>query len=306
MCGIAGIFAYRESAPPVDEQELLRIREHMIKRGPDGAGLWVSSDRRVGLAHRRLAIIDLSETGAQPMATADANFRITFNGEIYNYRELRRELESKGYAFRSTSDTEVLLHLYANRGVDMVHALRGMYAFAIWDQRRKGVFVARDPFGIKPLYYADDGSTIRVASQVKALLKGGAIDTAPEPAGHVGFFLWGHVPEPYTLYRGIRSLEAGTSLWIGTGGEKEKRRFFSVSEEIATASATRLSVTREEMHERLRAALRDSVHHHMIADVPVGLFLSAGLDSSTLTALATETENTDLRTITLGFREFRG
>ncbi len=306
MCGIAGIFAYRESAPPVDEQELLRIREHMIKRGPDGAGLWVSSDRRVGLAHRRLSIIDLSETGAQPMATADANFRITFNGEIYNYRELRRELESKGYAFRSTSDTEVLLHLYANRGVDMVHALRGMYAFAIWDQRRKGVFVARDPFGIKPLYYADDGSTIRVASQVKALLKGGAIDTAPEPAGHVGFFLWGHVPEPYTLYRGIRSLEAGTSLWIGTGGEKEKRRFFSVSEEIATASATRLSVTREEMHERLRAALRDSVHHHMIADVPVGLFLSAGLDSSTLTALATETENTDLRTITLGFREFRG
>ncbi len=306
MCGIAAIFAYNYSAPPVNRDELLRIREHMITRGPDGAGMWISPDNRLGLAHRRLAIIDLSITGAQPMATIDGQYCITFNGEIYNYRELRRELESKGYAFHSTSDTEVLLHLYADRGVDMVHALRGMYAFAIWDQRRQGVFVARDPFGIKPLYYADDGSTVRVASQVKALLKGGAIDTTPAPAGHVGFFLWGHVPEPYTLYRDIRALEAGTSLWIDAGGRKEKKQFFNVTEEIATASTTRLSLTREEMHERLRAALCDSVRHHMIADVPVGIFLSAGLDSSTLIALATETENADLRTITLGFKEFQG
>src|SRR4051794_23532910 len=127
MCGIAGIFAYGQSAPPVDEQELLRIREAMIKRGPDGAGLWISPDKRVGLAHRRLAIIDLSESGAQPMATADGRFRITFNGEIYNYRELRSELQAKGCVFRSNSDTEVLLHLYAERGQDMVRALRGMY-----------------------------------------------------------------------------------------------------------------------------------------------------------------------------------
>src|SRR5512140_711635 len=144
MCGIAGIFAYCESAQPVDEQELLRIRDAMIHRGPDGAGLWVSPERRVGLAHRRLSIIDLSETGAQPMVTADGNFRVTFNGEIYNYRELRKELEAKGYRFRSNSDTEVLLHLYAEHGTDMMHGLRGMYAFGIWDETRRELFLARD------------------------------------------------------------------------------------------------------------------------------------------------------------------
>src|SRR5262249_43492073 len=193
MCGIAGIFAYHNAAPPVDGAELLRIGEAMVARGPDGAGLWISANKRVGLAHRRLAIIDLSETGAQPMATPDGRLQVVFNGEIYNYRELREELEAKGYRFRSTSDTEVLLHLYAEYGPGMVQCLRGMYAFAIWDEKNLGLFLARDPFGIKPLYYSDDGTTIRVASQVKALLKGGGIDTTPEPAGHVGFFLCGHV-----------------------------------------------------------------------------------------------------------------
>src|SRR5215475_8964949 len=153
MCGIAGIFAYGRQTPPVDREELLRIREAMIKRGPDGAGAWLAPDGRVGLAHRRLAIIDLADTGAQPMTTADGRLTITFNGEIYNYRALRRELESKGYRFRSQSDTEVLLHLYADRGVNMVHALRGMFAFGIWDARERTLFLARDPFGIKPLYY---------------------------------------------------------------------------------------------------------------------------------------------------------
>src|SRR6266516_824909 len=155
MCGIAGIFAYHDTAPPADADELLRIRESMRSRGPDGAGLWVSSDRRAALAHRRLAIIDLSEAGAQPMATADGRLHITFNGEIYNYRELKKELEAKGYRFQSSCDTEVLLHLYADRGAGMVHALRGMYAFGIWDALKRELFLARDPFGIKPLYYAD-------------------------------------------------------------------------------------------------------------------------------------------------------
>jgi asparagine synthase (glutamine-hydrolysing) len=205
MCGIAGIFTYRESGPPVDQEELLRIREAMIHRGPDGAGLWISADRRVGLAHRRLAIIDLGDTGAQPMATNDGQLRITFNGEIYNYRALRRELEGKGVRFRSESDTEVLLHLYADRGMDMVHALRGMYAFGIWDERREGIFLARDPFGIKPLYYTNDGTTLRFASQVKALAAGGGVNLTSDPAGHAGFYLWGHVPEPFTMYREVQA-----------------------------------------------------------------------------------------------------
>ena len=160
----------------------------MSARGPNGAGLWIADDAHVGLAHRRLSIIDLSDAGAQPMANGDGRLRVVFNGEIYNYKQLRAELEKKGYRFRSQSDTEVLLHLYAERGADMVHALRGMYAFAVWDANKKGLLLARDPFGIKPLYYADDGNSLRFASQVKALLRSSGMDTAPEPAGHVGFF----------------------------------------------------------------------------------------------------------------------
>src|SRR5487761_1968659 len=223
MCGIAAIFAYDPSAPGVNEGELVSIRDHMAKRGPDGAGLWFDPARRVGLGHRRLAIIDVASGGAQPMLLPEKNLAITFNGEIYNYRELRAGLERKGRQFHSASDTEVLLHLYAEYGEAMLEKLRGMFAFAIWDGRKQSLFLARDPFGIKPLYWADDGKTIRVASQVKAWLAGGKVDTAPEPAGHVGFFLGGHVPAPYTLYRGIRNLTAGHCLTIEARGQKKLR-----------------------------------------------------------------------------------
>jgi hypothetical protein len=146
------------------------MNDRMAARGPDGSGLWVAVDGRIGFAHRRLAIIDLSERGAQPMASADRSLTITFNGEIYNYRALRAELESRGYAFRTESDTEVLLQLYADCGPAMVGRLRGMFAFALWDAPRRRLLLARDPLGIKPLYYADDGWTLRFASQAKALL----------------------------------------------------------------------------------------------------------------------------------------
>jgi asparagine synthase (glutamine-hydrolysing) len=304
MCGINGIFAYGDAAPPVDEAELLRTREHMIKRGPDGAGLWISPDRKVGLAHRRLAIIDLSETGAQPMVTADGRLTITFNGEIYNYRALRRELEAKGYVFRSQSDTEVLLHLYADRGAEMVHALRGMFAFAIWDARERTLFLARDPFGIKPLYYADTDGTLRFASQVKALLAGGAIDTAPEPAGAAGFLLWGCVPEPFTLYRNIKALPAGATLTAERGTICEPDVYFSVREELVRAQEEAKPFQLQD-RAALGEALLDSVRHHMVADVPVGVFLSSGIDSTLITTLAAKHERATLRTLTLGFREYR-
>jgi len=310
MCGIATIFAYNSDAPPVDREELLRIRDRMTARGPDGCGAWYSADGRVGLGHRRLAVIDLSETGAQPMANADGSLSITFNGEIYNYRELRDDLEKKGYRFRSSSDTEVLLHLYADKGREMVHDLQGMYAFTIWDERNKGLFLARDPFGIKPLYYSDDGRTFRAASQVKAILAGGRVDTTPEPAGHVGFFLWGYVPEPYTLYKGIRSLPAGSSLWVSQNFLHHSsftiHEFCSISDELRTVGQNPCSLQGGERRERLREALLDSVCHHLIADVPVGVFLSSGLDSTTLAALTVESGVNELNTVTLGFREFQG
>ncbi len=269
--------------------------------------MWVSSDQRVSLAHRRLAIIDLSESGSQPMATDDGGLVVTFNGEIYNYLELRSDLEKRGYRFRSSSDTEVLLHLYAERGTDMVRHLRGMYAFAIWDGRKQGMFLARDPFGIKPLYFADDGKSLRAASQVKALLAGGKIDTSAEPAGHVGFFMWGHVPEPYTLYRGIRSLPAGTSLWLETGGRRTEQAFCSISSELAQASHLAVEpLDPRATALKVRDALLESVRKHLQSDVPVGVFLSAGLDSTALASLIARLAPRDLHTVTLGFEEYRG
>ena len=187
MCGVAGIHAYHYAANPVDAGELCRIRDRMAPRGPDGAGAWYSDDSRVGLANRRLAIIDLSDRGTQPMLSADGTLAVTYNGEIYNYRDLRRRLEARGCVFRSDTDTEVLLHLYAWKGEAMLGELRGMFALALWDGEQRRLLLARDPYGIKPLYYADDGWTFRFASQVKALVAGGR-SFARSGAGRVGRF----------------------------------------------------------------------------------------------------------------------
>jgi asparagine synthase (glutamine-hydrolysing) len=278
----------------------------MATRGPDGAGEWISADGCVGLVHRRLAILDLSESGAQPMMAPDVSTRIVFNGEIYNFRELRARLEQKGYRFRSNSDTEVLLQLYQEYGQGMVRHLRGMFAFVLWDPRTRGVFLARDPFGIKPLYYSDDGACLRAASQVKALLAAGDIDTSPNAAGHVGFFIWGHVPEPWTLYKGIRALPAGTTLWIEQHGRMGRpETYFDLATELHNIEEHAETLRSSEVHERLRVAIADSVAHHMISDVPVGVFLSSGLDSTSIAALAAEHSHEALRTVTLGFAEYR-
>src|SRR5574337_1533763 len=218
VCGITGILAYGAHAPAVDYGELMRTRDAMSSRGPDGAGAWLTGDRRLGLAHRRLAIIDLTEAGAQPMHSADGRFIVTFNGEIYNYPQLRTQFEREGAVLRAQSDTEILLHLYRKHGSAMVDELRGMYAFAIWDAQAQRLFLARDPHGIKPLYYADDGGTFRFASQVSALRAGGGIDSRPDPAGTVGFLLWGSVPEPFTLYRSVRLLPAGSTMEVSWRG----------------------------------------------------------------------------------------
>ncbi len=301
MCGIAAIFSYRDGRP-VSESELLAIRDRMTSRGPDGAGIWISPDRSAGLAHRRLSILDLSPSGAQPMFDETGAFWISFNGEIYNYRELRAELEKKGFHFRSTTDTEVLLHLYADRGVNMLDCLRGMYAFALWDERKKALLLARDPYGIKPLYYSDNGTVFRAASQVKALLAGGNVDTTANPAGHVGFFLWGHVPDPHTLYRGIRALPAGSFVWVQHGKSPAESVFCSIPKIFAGNGDNN---GRGSVKEIVREALHDSVRRHLIADVPVGVFLSSGVDSTIIAALAAE-EGGSLQTVTLGFDEYKG
>ena len=283
------------------------MRDHMAARGPDGAGEWYSADQRVGLLHRRLAIIDLSERGAQPMASADGQLVIVFNGEIYNYRELRRELEAEGCVFRSDSDTEVLLQLYARDNEQMLAKLRGMFAFALWDARLKKLFLARDTFGIKPLYYAEQRGTIYFASQVRALLVAD-VDQRPDPAGKAGFLLWGSVPEPWTLFKGIKALPAGHFITIEPGRANAPQPFKTVSGILRDACAKPVTFDRASALHEIADAVRDSVRAHHIADVPVGVFLSAGLDSSmiALTTAQQSDQRHRLRTLTLGFREYAG
>jgi len=292
MCGINAIYAYRESAPPVDSDELVATRECMRSRGPDAASQWISPDGRVGLGHRRLAIIDLSPGGAQPMCRAEN--AIVFNGEIYNFRELRAGLKVQ---FTSQSDTEVLLQLYAARGAEMLNDLRGMFAIALWDAAKKRMLLARDPYGIKPLYYADDGGTIRVASQVRALIASGRVDSQFDPAGAASFFLRGTVMEPFTMYRAIKALPAGSYCYVDENGVSEPVRYFSIAKTLRDAKPGDVDV-----HD----ALLESVKYHMVSDVPVGAFLSAGIDSTAIVALARESGATDLQTMTLRFSEYRG
>jgi asparagine synthase (glutamine-hydrolysing) len=290
MCGINGIVRLEFGASLPDFEELRRARDSMASRGPDGSGQWRSEDGEVALGHRRLAIIDLSPTGAQPMAFADGRYRIVLNGEIYNYRELRDELVGAGVALQTQSDTEVVLALFAREGVAMLARLRGMYAFAIWDEAQRKLTLARDPYGIKPLYYAAAGGAFRFASQVKALEASGAVSLDLDPAGLVGFLLWGSVPEPFTIRRGIRALPAGHVLEVEAGRVSEPRPA-SVPEPHSVD---------------VGAAIAASIEAHLVADVPVGLFLSAGLDSTLVAALARRAPGEPLVAITATFEAFEG
>jgi len=303
MCGINGIFAYHSAVALPSELELLKTRDRMRARGPDGLGAWWNANRRCGLGHRRLSIIDLSERAAQPMVGDGGNLVVTFNGEIYNFPALRTKLEADGVRFVTTSDTEALLHLYARHGAEMVHQLRGMFAFAIWDERKRGLFLARDTYGIKPLYTADDGKTFRFASQVKALLEGGQVSRDLEPAGVVGFYLFGSVPEPFTLYREISALPAGHTQWIDEKGAHTPTPYTSIAEILSDGAHHPIRKT--ELPQRLHACALDSVRAHLLADVEVGIFLSAGVDSGALLGLMRDAGQRDIRAITLAFDEFR-
>jgi asparagine synthase (glutamine-hydrolysing) len=304
MCGVAGIFGYHAGASNVDRAELVAMGDYMRRRGPDGNGIWIGDDDRIGLAHRRLAIIDLSDNGRQPMQTADGRFVISFNGEIYNYKELRTTLQGAGHRFRTESDTEVLLQLYAHRGIDMVRELRGMFAFALWDARERVLVLARDAYGIKPLYYSDDGRTCRFASQVKALLATGAIARDLDPAGQVGFYLFGSVPEPFTTWRAIRSVPSGATVVIDSNGTGAPQIYHSMAQTYCAAE--REDRPPVDLKVAVRDALLDSVRSHLVADVPVGAFLSSGVDSGALVGLMRDAGAQSITTVTIGFDEFHG
>jgi asparagine synthase (glutamine-hydrolysing) len=295
VCGIAGIVVYGD-APSVEEAELLRLRDAQRHRGPDGEGIWIAPDGRTGFGHRRLAIVDLSPLGSQPMASADGRLQVVFNGEIYNFRALRAELEARGCRFSSQSDTEVLLHGWREWGRGLLDRLRGMFAFALHDAERRETLIARDPLGIKPCYLLDDGRRLLFASEAQALravADGGGID----PDGLAGYLLWGSIAPPRTLYRRIRALPAGSWMRVREGAVEAPVAYFQLEEEFARARP----MGPEEAAEALRSALLDSVRHHLVADVPVGAFLSGGVDSSALVGLMAELRAGPIRTVTLAF-----
>jgi asparagine synthase (glutamine-hydrolysing) len=301
MCGINGLFAYE--GPPVDLGELRRTRDAMTSRGPDGYGEWADEDGGIAFGHRRLAIVDLSEGGAQPMLSVDRKIVVTFNGEIYNFPQLRADLEALGCVFRSRSDTEVLIHLYRLHGDEMLPMLRGMFAFGLWDADKRRLLLARDPYGIKPLYYSDDGGCLRFASSVKALVGCGFVSRAPDPAGLSGLYLFGSVPEPWTCYKAIRSVPAGGWLSVDARGAKTLRRYFSLSRLYAEAES---QTPPSNVEASFRQGALDSVRSHLMADVPVGAFLSGGVDSGALLGLMRDAGQETVKSVTLAFEAFRG
>jgi asparagine synthase (glutamine-hydrolysing) len=298
MCGIAGLTSAADAIGASSVEAVRRMTDRMRLRGPDAEGLW--SGNGAVLGHRRLAILDLDARSNQPMVSADGNYTIVFNGEIYNFRELRAELEGEGAEFHTTSDTEVLLALFARQRERMLPRLRGMFVFAIWDARARELFLARDPYGIKPLYYSQTNGGLIFASQVKALQASGLISTTRETAGVAGFYLWGSVPEPWTLYRGVLALPAGCWLrW--RGGTAETPVCWSDIRDNWRQECQKVSG--RELQERVRLGVKDSVRAHLVSDVPVSVFLSGGIDSGTIAGLASEL-GAQVEGITIGFDEF--
>ncbi len=291
MCGIVGTV---DSGDPVSAEDFDRMLDALSRRGPDGRGVRSFEDGRVRLGHRRLAIIDLSAAAAQPISNADGSLWLTFNGEIYNYRELRRELESLGHVFRTQSDSEVIAQAYQQWGGRCVERLRGIFAFALWSRRERSLFLARDHFGVKPLYYARYNGRFCFASQPKAILADPAFRAEIDPQGLRDFFAHGFVPYDRCAFRGMRKLPAGHSATL-KDGSLELRRYWRLDYKPDIADPA-------EAAERLEAGLLDAVRSNLVADVPVGCFLSGGIDSSLLVGLARESLPA-LRTFTVGFKE---
>ena len=289
MCGICGI--YDRSGHPVDRGILDKMTAILRHRGPDGDGLFL--DGEVGLGHRRLSIIDV-DGGGQPLGNEDGTFQIVFNGEIYNFIELRKELEAAGHRFSTRSDTEVIIHAYEQWGKECVRHFNGMFAFALWDSVRRELFLARDHLGIKPLYYVEMGSRILFASEIKAFLQDPACPREVDLEALEQLFTFRYVPSPKTLFRGIRKLAQGHRMSLSSRGIEVERfwdwvpRFRRICDE-------------KELVEEYRALLEDAVRLQLRSDVPLGLFLSSGVDSGALLAIMSKYSGGPVRTFTIGF-----
>ena len=305
MCGIAGIIG--NHVPDADAR-LARMSNALRHRGPDDAGIhvWPATEHHVyaAFAHRRLSIIDLSAAGHQPMFTPDGRYSIIFNGEIYNYRTLRRELETEGVSFTSNSDTEVLLQLYALRGADCLRWLRGMFAFAVRNNQTGEVFIARDPLGIKPVYYHLSENQFAFASELRALLASGLLPRRLSPAGLVSFLKTGSVSGPGTIIRDVRLLPPGHFVRVNQNGYRslEVKESAYTGDWLANGKGL-AGLSRAAAVEALREGLKESVRIHLESDVPLGPFLSGGMDSSAIVALMSAVTKQKPRTFSVVFDE---
>lgn len=291
MCGICGVFDL--GGKPVDTELVHRMASAIRHRGPDGEGFFIAG--RIGLGHRRLSIIDLAG-GAQPISNEDDTIQIVFNGEIYNFIELRKDLEAAGHRFKTRSDTEVILHGYEEWGVDCVNRFNGMFAFAIWDQNQQRLFIARDHLGIKPLYYARVGDRLLFASEIKALLEDPQCPRAVNLNALSQLFTLRFVPSPNTLFEGIHKLPPGHWM-IGDASGIRVERYWRWKPSVFTTAPE------EELIERYQGLVEDAVRLQMRSDVPVGLFLSSGVDSAALLALMGKHAGAPVRTFTIGFED---
>ena len=291
MCGICGLLA--NGSMPIDTNEIIRMRDVMIHRGPDDAGIFIGEG--IGLGHRRLCIIDLDK-GQQPMFNEDRTITVVYNGEIYNYFELKKSLEKKGHIFSTNSDTEVILHLYEEAGVDLVTKLKGMFAFAIWDCKKRILLLARDKLGIKPLYFSRYRGKFIFASEIKAILESNSFEREINLEVLPDFLRYGYVFGEKTLFRNIFKLLPGHILIIKDGKINIKKYWdLSIPRDVEEQE--------EQHHRKLNFLLQKSVKMHLMSDVPLGVFLSGGIDSSAIVYYMSQLNQQKVNTFSVGFNQ---
>ncbi len=299
MCGFVGVLRLNADSP-VEEVDIIRMRETMYHRGPDDAGVYMSPDGRIGMGHRRLTIVDLSSAGRQPMSNEDGTVWLAFNGEIYNHLELRKGLEARGHRYRSNTDTETVIHLYEELGADCVNQLQGMFSFAVWDSRRGEMFLARDRMGIKPLCYAWHGGYFMFASEIKALLAFPGFPRELDEISLCHYLTFLSTPAPSTLFKGIRKLPAGHRLFQKMDGETNTEEYWDA---IVPSNSCPSYIKKEaDYAEQISVLLSDSIKSRMMSDVPFGVLLSGGLDSSANVALMARHMERPVDTFTVGFK----
>jgi len=305
MCGIAGFLNTRAAVSSAESSEIAAAMNRSLQhRGPDDDGVWIDTEAGISLVHRRLSIVDLSPAGHQPMMSADGRYVITYNGEIYNFGDIRKELETRGVAFRGGSDTEAILEAIGQYGLEAtIHRMIGMFAIGLWDRRERTLILFRDRLGIKPLYWAKFGTLFLFGSELKALRAHPGWTPRINRSAVASFMRHNYIPAPHSIYEGVHKLEPGTILTLPWGGEPRIERYWDARAVAREGLHHRLAGSDTELIEQLETLLQDAVRRRMIADVPLGAFLSGGIDSSTVVALMQSANAGRVRTFTIGFAE---